>query len=243
MSENNGMYTNNGTAILSGSSNTRSIKSFGGTTYILQASAGVSLISSISPNSPPPGATSITSAAIPWNGATVSDKNAVDFTMLASGNNGSTIDTLYVTDNTGVLKYALVGGTWMAEGSDTALGTKLNNITAALDPVSGVDLYLTSDTSSGPGVLEEVTDSAAYNAAMAGGPATTIYTAGTGDLLRGISFAPTGVVPEPGSLGFLAMSGGLLLLRRRARLARQSFRGYGNFLDHDPQRREAWWAA
>jgi hypothetical protein len=220
MTDKSGIYYNGGTTALTGSANTRSIKSFGGTTYILQATAGISVVSSLSPSSPSPGITSITSTSLPWSGGanSVSDANAVDFAMLASGQNGSTIDTLYYTDNTGVLKYGLVGGAWTAEGSDTALGTHLSNITAKLDPVSGVDLYLTSDTSSGPGVLEEVTDSAAYNATMNASAANTLYTAGTGDLLRGVSFAPTGV-PEPASLGVLALSGGLLLLRRRHLIA------------------------
>jgi hypothetical protein len=219
MTDKSGIYYNGGSAPLTGSANTRGIKSFGGTTYILQATAGTSVVSSLSPTSPSAGITSVTSTSLPWSGGanSVSDANAVDFTMLASGQNGATIDTLYYADNTGIFKYGLVGDVWTAEGSDTALGSKLNNITAKLDPVSGVDLYVTNDVS-GAAALEEITDSAAYNAPLSADTANTLYAAGTTDELRGVSFAPTGV-PEPGSLAFVALSG-LLALRRRGRLGR-----------------------
>jgi len=216
MTDKSGIYYNGGSSILTGSPNTRSIKNYGGTTYILQATAGVPVLSSLTPSSPSSGATSVTVAGVtPASGA---DANAVDFSLISSGQNGSTFDTLYYTDNAGIFKYALIGSTWTLEGTEittaggVGLGTKLSGITAVKDATAGFDLYFTNDLSTGA-VLEELTDSAAYNAAPTVGSAVTLYTAPTGDLLRGVSFGPS-PVPEPSGAALL-LAGGLLALRRR----------------------------
>lgn len=186
--------------------NVRSIKNFGGATYVLQATTGAPIVSTVSPNSPTSSTSTVTLTGLA--GLSTGDANAVDFTLVSSGNNGTAYDTLYYTNTAGIEKYALVSGSWTAEGTITATG--LSGITARTDPLGGFDLYVAGTTT-----LEEITDSAAYNATANGGTPTTLYTApNSGDILRGVSFAPV-ALPEPGSVGLLLLGAGFFVRCRR----------------------------
>jgi hypothetical protein len=216
MTDKNGIFYNGGTANLTGSQNTRDIKAFGNATYILIATAGQPIISLISPSSPSPGITSVTTTGLPGL-PSAGDGSAVDFTMLSSGGPGTPVDTLYYADNTGIFKYILSAGTWTADGEITNLGSHLEGITAAADPVAGVDLYVTTSSSS-TNKLEEVTDPSFTATAPASPSISTLYTAPTGDLLRGVSFAP---VPEPTSMAAITLGCAALLARRNHRRSAQ----------------------
>ena len=203
-----GMYYNGGSSILTNSINTRSIKGFGSNTYVLTAaSSAVPFLQTVSPATPSSGPVTLTGLpGLSFN------NNVVDFALLSSGNNGVGVpDTLYVTDNTGILKYSFNGTTWTAQSKDTAPGTKLSGITAVPDGI-GADLYVTSNPTTGGSVLEKLTDSAAFNATIADSAASVLYTAPTGDLLRGVSTAP---IPEPTMLGLISVGAMGLLARRR----------------------------
>jgi hypothetical protein len=68
--------------------------------------------------------------------------------------------------------------------------------------------------------VEEITDTALFNAAPSYSAASILYTAPAGDLIQGVSIAPT---PEPST--WIAMAGGIGILmgfskfRRGARRA------------------------
>lgn len=128
MTDKSGIFVNgsSGTAGLTGSNNTRSIKGYGGSTYVLQASSTTTIpvIATLTPAGATPGQTSVTVTGLP---GLANDNNGLDFALVSSGKNGSSFDTLYytasgTTGNNGILKYALIGGTWTAEGSDLANG-------------------------------------------------------------------------------------------------------------------------
>jgi len=201
-SDKEGIFTNGGTSALN-TTNVRAMKDFGGGIFALQQSSTAIVVSSVSIGGS-------TATLTPLNGLPA-DSKANDFVMLASGQNGSTLDTMYVLDSAsgstgGLRKYALIGGTWTAEGSLV----NLPNLDAITGEVSGghFELFLTVDASGAAGSVEEITDSAAFNTAPSFNTATTLYTApSASDLIDGVALAPT---PEPSV--FTALVGGLGML-------------------------------
>ena len=144
-----GIYLNGGTAAQSTGLNPRGLQIYNGVTHILQASATTTIpvVSSLAPPLPPSSSTPVTSAGLP---GLPNLSTATDFVEIASGNTGTTPDTLYVSTTAGVSKFALVGGSWVAEGSATVTGG-LFSITGKVDPVSGFDLYATAGTAGSTG--------------------------------------------------------------------------------------------
>lgn len=196
-----GIYTNGGTTALN-TANIRSLKEFGGVTYALSQSG--TELSSVSIGGSTATLTGLTGLS--------SDSKANDFVLLSSGANGSTFDTLYIEDNSSssgkLNKYALIGTTWTLESASSI--NNLDFMTGKVDSNGHFDLYLTLDTGSGSstvGTVEEITDSAAYNATASLNTATVLYTAPTGDSIQGVALAP---VPEPST--WMTVFGGLGVL-------------------------------
>lgn len=103
------------------------------------------------------------------------------------------VDTVYVSDDgggaaTGILKYSLVGGSWVANGNLVAAG--IRSLTGSISG-SSVTLYGASNTK-----IFTLTDATGYNAAIAGTVAE-VTTATTNTNFRGIDWAPTGGTPLP----------------------------------------------
>jgi hypothetical protein len=193
-----------------GSNGTIAIKGFGGNTYALhmirpsimpdqENTVGGDRISLVMLATPGTGGITFTTILTKETPGLVIH----DFYMLSSGNN-SVYDTMYVTTSSGVDKYALISGTWTAEGSAALAGA--SGIAAKELAGGGVSLFVSADGNSA--TLDELTDSAAFNATINASTPLVLYTAPTDDLLHGVSLAP---VPEPASL-VLAMLGGLALL-------------------------------
>ena len=179
-----GIYTNSATSP-NPAGNFRSMKSFGGTIYVLAASksSSTSAVSTVS-------GTQRTSLP-----GLMNDNNAVDFYIVASGSNGSTYDVLYVLDDasatTGtVAKYSLQGGSWVVNGTNT---TTLGGfgLCAATNSSGGTDLYITSgDGTVAANSVYKLTDTAGYNATINLATTVTLYTAAAGTTMKGIAFAP-----------------------------------------------------
>ncbi len=195
-----GFYTN-GASTASPTGNVRSVKAFGGTMYAFTASASSAPVGVIS------AATGGTFTGLPGlaNGTTA----AQDFYLVSSTTNGSAYDELYVlsaTSNTAgtIAKFSFIDSnadsvldTWTANGTYTTTFGGFG-LAAALDG-SGADLYVTS----GQGALTansliKLFDQSGYNAAINITTANnvTLYTTGTGTILKGVDFAPV-AVPEP----------------------------------------------
>ncbi|WP_353674753.1 ExeM/NucH family extracellular endonuclease [Synechocystis sp. LKSZ1] len=106
------------------------------------------------------------------------------------------LDTLYVADDTAnqIQKYALVAGSWAANGIITA--TAVRGLTGSVSGTT-VTLYGTTGGSgaTGGGSLYKFVDSTGYNA-TASGTATTIATAANNTAFRGVAFAPV-APPNP----------------------------------------------
>ncbi|HZZ29640.1 MAG TPA: PEP-CTERM sorting domain-containing protein [Pirellulales bacterium] len=191
ISDQGGIYTN-GSIGASPSGNTRGIKAFGGTVYALQQSATAAVIASVSATS---GGTLTAVSGLPAN------NNATDFYMLSSANNG-TYDELYVAsgtgNGTGISKFSLVSGTWTANGTAAVTGG-VYGIAAALDPLGGEDLYVTTGNGGANNSVLKFVDSAGFNSSITVGTPTTLFTAPSGAIDKGIEFVPI-PVPEPAAL-------------------------------------------
>lgn len=96
------------------------------------------------------------------------------------------VDTLYVADETntvGIIKYSLVGGTWVSNGS--VPGTSFAGLTGVVNG-GAVELYAVRNGTD----LVKITDSSGYNGSLTGTIATTIRLAATNTAFRGVSMAP-----------------------------------------------------
>jgi hypothetical protein len=113
------------------------------------------------------------------------------------------VDTVYMADDasTGTIyKYCLVGGTWTACGTITAV-TSVRGLTGSVSG-SSVTLYGTSGSTvaAGGGNLYKLTDTSGYNATINASftvAANTISTAAANTTFRGIAFAPENPVVLP----------------------------------------------
>ncbi|QLH46802.1 MAG: hypothetical protein HWD58_14920 [Bacteroidota bacterium] len=179
-----GYYTNLSTSA-DPSGNVRSIKAFGGVAYASTASTSnppVGVISSTTGGS----FTGLSGLA---NGAT----SRQDFYLISSGSNGNTFDVLYVLDATSatagtIFKYSLVSGVWTANGTySTGVG---GFSMYAEKSGSGVDAYITTGTgATSANSVRKIVDASGWNVTI-NATASTIYTAPTGMIIKGIAAAP-----------------------------------------------------
>jgi hypothetical protein len=177
MADKSGVYLNGATAAAN-ATNIRPVKSFGGTVYALSDKT-TAVLSTLSAD----GTTLTGLTGIP------ADANANDFYMISSGVNGSTFDIAYWCDGATVTKYSLVGGTWTANGSATAIGVTGDGFCAAGNG-TGANLYVSTGTVSNSVV--KITDTAGYNQAPSINTSNdvTLYTVSSG-FPKGVAFAPT----------------------------------------------------
>ncbi|MBL8069398.1 MAG: PEP-CTERM sorting domain-containing protein [Armatimonadetes bacterium] len=204
-----GLYTN-GTSAASPTGNFRKVHAFGGTVYGMTASTTAAPVGTFS------AATGSTYAGLAGlaNGAS----SFQDFYLVSSGSNGSAFDVLYTlqaTSNTAgtISKFSLVSGSWVANGTAATTFGGFGLAARATAAAPGATLFVTT----GQGALTansvlSISDSAGWNSTLNLGSATTLFTADTGKIIKGIDFTP-GAVPEPATFAILGL--GLLAARRR----------------------------
>ena len=104
------------------------------------------------------------------------------------------LDTLYLADDTtaiGLTKFAMVGGSWVKQGTSYSGSGGLRGLTGS---VVGADAVLWAVTSTGS--LVKLNDAAAFNAEPSVTAGTPI-TAGTNRVFRGVAFAPQAPAVTP----------------------------------------------
>jgi hypothetical protein len=115
-------------------------------------------------------------------------------------------DLLYLSDDgLGLLKYQYNGTTWMQDGFNTVSGNFSLGMTAVSD---GTNVLLYAVQGTGGARLLSFDDTNAKTSTPAAFQAltqTVIATAPANDAFRGVSFAPTAAVPEPGSIVLAGM--------------------------------------
>jgi uncharacterized protein YjiK len=189
-----GIYTNSTTAA-SPAANVRSVKTFGGTVYVMQAS---SVATTIAVNT----LSAISGGVVAGLPGLINKHAAQDFYLVSSGETPGVHDILYLltaTSNTAgaIEKYSLIDGIWTESGSHT---TPFGGFgLAAADSGDGAILYVTT----GLGALTansllKIADAAGYNEdiAITNADNVTLYTAPSGSILKGVEFAPFAPFPD-----------------------------------------------
>ncbi|NBU46508.1 MAG: hypothetical protein EBS34_03515, partial [Flavobacteriales bacterium] len=182
-----GFYTNSATAA-SPTGNVRGIKPFGGIVYAFTSTT----------TAPPVGIISATTGGTytALTGLANGSTGAQDFYLVSSGSNGSAYDVLYILSSTSatagtIAKYSLVSGSWTSNGTYT---TTFGGFGMAAEKSStGANIFITTGTgATTANSVIKLFDAAGYNATINITTASnvTLYTSGTGTIIKGIAFAP-----------------------------------------------------
>jgi VCBS repeat-containing protein len=163
-----------------GLANIRQAAILDGILHVTTGSGSTYRLAAFSPALPTAAAPTLTQlSGLPTTGSPYSVV-AVDLSGAVAG-----IDTLYIADESpdGIFKYSLVGGVWTLNGTITA-----TNPRGLAGSASGstVTLFAVTDASA----LQSVVDTAGYNAAPSTTTLTSIRTAATNTVLRGVALAP-----------------------------------------------------
>jgi hypothetical protein len=171
--------------------NTRAVKCFGGTNYLMSATTPKPAVYAMSGSEP-------TATAVILPGI-LTDTKAQDFYLVASGNTATNlVDTLYILDQVslteGIInKYSCVAGTWNPNGT-FATTNGGDGLFAATNGNGGVYLYYTTGGGGTPGnSIIRLTDSGGFNNPITITASNTIYTAGPTVSLKGLAPVPQAV--------------------------------------------------
>ena len=168
--------------------NLRQVNIFGGQLFVSDASGSAVRVGTVGSGLPTTSGQTISNLP----GFPTSTGSPYGFFLADLDPNTPGLDVAYVADDgVGLLKYSLVGGTWIANGTLGAAADAYRGLTGS---VSGntVTLYSTRKGGSGAtggGELVQVIDAGGYNTALSGTPAL-LATAAANTAFRGVAFAP-----------------------------------------------------
>ncbi len=178
-------YGSAGTSTTLNALNSRVVNIFNGQLYTSSGSGsnvGVNTVGTGLPNSGNQATTLL--SGLPNTG------NPYAYVLLDRDAGVAGLDTLYIADQTsGLFKYSFNGTTWTARGN---IAGTLTGLTGVING-SNVDLYATNGTSAGNSLVK-VTDTTAFNANLSG-TFTTLATAPTNTIFKGVAFAPVSAAP------------------------------------------------
>ena len=180
-----GAFTSSPVDISSTISSTRAINIFGGQLYASSSSSTFHGVNSIGTGLPVISSqTSVNLAGMP--GADTAS-SAYGFYFFDMDPNTPGVDVVYVCDDRtaasgGILKYSLVGGSWVPNGNISSQ-QGLRGVTGYAT-CKGVQLYI-----SGTGGVYSLKDTTGYNHTISG-TLNQLITPSTNTIIRGIAFAP-----------------------------------------------------
>jgi hypothetical protein len=215
------------TSSLLATQNTRDLQIFNNQLYFSSSSGSFKGVGTVGSGLPTSGTQTLT--VLPGNTDGSGSPNGFALATLGAGPGP---DTLYVADASStpsIEKYSLVSGSWVAKGSISLPGNTGLTVEGLAVSVSGgtATLYVSGGGggASGGGTVWKATDSTGAGNTVSGA-ATAIITASTNEAFRGVAFAPSApptAAPEAPAalllpvvgLGALAVSGGVVTVRRR----------------------------
>jgi hypothetical protein len=175
--------------------NTRVVSIFNGQLYVSSGSSpfiGTSIVGNGTPTTSGQTTTLIASSA--------NNTSPYSFVFFDANPNINGVDVLYVADdnstNGGIYKYSLVGSTWIANG----------RITGAARSVTGTinnGIVTLAITSAAGNTLSLLTDNSGYNTTITG-TVTSIVTATTNTVFRGVALTPGTIILPLQLLSFSA---------------------------------------
>ncbi len=197
-----------GTAISTTVTNLRQINAFGDQLYVSTGSGTAVRLGSV--GSGLPTTSGQTTSNLP--GLPTSTGSPYGFVFFDLSSSVAGVDTLYVADDgAGILKYSLVGGSWVSNGTVGTAAEAYRGLTGTI--LNGqVRLFSTrrgGSAAAGGGELVSLTDAAGYNGAFTGTP-TLLATASANTAFRGVAYVPT-----PGAAALVGL--GLVAAGRRRR--------------------------
>jgi Bacterial Ig domain len=176
----------NSTALTTASFNIRQLEGFGGQLFG-STQSGTNLLNAI--GSGMPSNTSQTLTSLPGY-STNGSPNAF---YMADLNGDGAVDTLYVADDaSGLQKYSLVGGNWVANGTVGSGADAYRGLAGYVAEATNVILYVTGkggSGSSGGGILVRITDTNGYNSSFSGA-SNLLAIAASKEAFRGVALAP-----------------------------------------------------
>ena len=187
-----GSFINSAVQVSSTITTTRNINIFGNQLYTSCSSSSYHGVNAVGTGVPV--ITGQTSTNLPGMPGADTSSSAYGFYFFDLDPGTPGLDVLYVCDDHtgstgGVLKYSLVGGTWVSNGSiSSAAG--LRGITGYAS-CAGVHLFV-----SGQGGVFSLSDASGYNQTITGS-LNQLVTPATNTVIRGIAFAP-GTTPPTG---------------------------------------------
>ncbi|HMQ04014.1 MAG TPA: Ig-like domain repeat protein [Pyrinomonadaceae bacterium] len=173
------------TQLSTGLTNVRCVQIFDGQLYV-SAATGAFRIATVGTGTPTTSGQTITN--LPGFPTATTTPYGFFFADLNNGVPG--LDTLFIASDTDnqIQKYSLIGGSWALSGTKAL--SAVRGLTGVVSGTS-VTLYATTQSS-----LQTVTDANGYNAAF-GGTLTSLATAATNTVFRGVALAPVApLAPE-----------------------------------------------
>ncbi len=168
--------------------NLRQVSLFSSQLYVSDSSGSTSRLGTVGVGLPTTSGQTITS--LPGLPTSTGSVYAFFMADLDAGTPG--LDTLYATDDgIGLIKYSLVGTTWVTNGTVGSSSDAYRGVTGVVNGTT-VSLYATRKGGSGAtggGEFVSLVDSSGYNATFSATPAV-LATAAPNTAFRGVAFAP-----------------------------------------------------
>jgi hypothetical protein len=175
---------------LTTNANIRNIGIFNGQLYASSGASGITQVNTVGSGLTTTGSYTLSSSTILPGTSSATPSNPGAFVLLDMDPAVPGADLCYIADGSnGIFKFAFNGTSWIAKGSQS--GTKAWGLTACKNPSTGNIRLYTITSSSSNNSLVYYDDQSAYDESISLSSLTTIASAGSNYVFRGVAFAPS----------------------------------------------------